>query len=177
MLKCLAFFPGVDRSVGGYEGLMAAQQCLPNNETRDKFAAEYSVLGTIWEALSPDPCLSAYAKDFKWLTQVYESVKPVSGNGRLLWHRLGAKTIELINENVHVEAVRDDIEALVLDAEVLDSILKDAEPRKKARGGRDQADRPPPQARRQSQVQGTGRAAGKDPRETRARACSTAWSS
>ncbi|WP_294220944.1 type I restriction endonuclease subunit R [Prosthecobacter sp.] len=131
--KCLAFFPGVDRTIGGYEGLMAAQQCLPNNATRDKFAAEYSVLGTIWEALSPDPCLSAYAKDYKWLTQVYESVKPVSGNGRLLWHRLGAKTIELINENVHVEAVRDDIEALVLDADVLDSILKDANPSKKAR--------------------------------------------
>ena len=130
--KCLAFFPNVDRSVGGYEGLMAAQQCLPDNATRDKFAAEYSVLGTIWEALSPDPCLSGYEKDFKWLTQVYESVKPVSGNGRLLWHRLGAKTIDLINQNVHVEAVRDDIEALVLDADVLDSILKDANPGKKA---------------------------------------------
>jgi type I restriction enzyme R subunit len=131
--KCLAFFPNVDRSVGGYEGLMAAQQCLPDNATRDKFAAEYSVLGTIWEALSPDPCLSAYAKDYKWLTQVYESVKPVSGNGKLLWHRLGAKTIELINENVHVEAVRDDIEALVLDADILDGILQDANPGKKAR--------------------------------------------
>jgi type I restriction enzyme R subunit len=131
--KCLAFFPHVDRSVGGYEGLMAAQQCLPNNEVRDKFAGEHTVLGTIWEALSPDPCLGAYAKDYKWLTQVYESVKPVSGNGKLLWHRLGAKTIELINENVHVEAVRDDIDALVLDADVLESILKDANPGKKAR--------------------------------------------
>jgi type I restriction enzyme R subunit len=133
MQKCLAFFPNVDRSVGGYEGLMEAQQHLPNNETRDKFAGEYSVLGTIWEALSPDPCLGPYSKDYKWLTQVYESVKPVSGNGKLLWHRLGAKTIELINQNVHVEAVRDDIEALVLDADVLDSILNDANPAKKAR--------------------------------------------
>jgi type I restriction enzyme, R subunit len=51
-----------------------------------------------------------------------------SGNGKLLWHRLGAKTIELINENVHVEAVRDDIEALVLDADVLESILKRRQP-------------------------------------------------
>jgi type I restriction enzyme R subunit len=118
--------------VGGYEGLMEAQQRLPDNATRDKFAGQYSVLGTIWEALSPDPCLSAYEKDYRWLTQVYESVKPVSGNGKLLWHRLGAKTIELINANVHVEAVRDDIEALVLDAEVLDGILKDANPGKKA---------------------------------------------
>jgi type I restriction enzyme R subunit len=131
--KCLGYFPNVDRSVGGYEGLMEAQQYLPDNATRDKFAGDYSVLGTIWEALSPDTCLSAYGSDYKWLTQVYESVKPVSGSGKLLWHRLGAKTIELINENVHVEAVRDDIEALVLDADVLDGILKDANPGKKAR--------------------------------------------
>jgi len=133
ILKCLTFFPGVDRRIGGYEGLIAAQQCLPNNGVRDKFAGEYTVLGNIWEALSPDPCLNAYEVDFKWLTQVYESVKPVSGNGRLLWHRLGAKTIELINENVHVETVRDDLEALVLDAEVLDSILQSTEPGKKAK--------------------------------------------
>jgi type I restriction enzyme R subunit len=131
--KCLAFFPGLDRSVGGYEGLVVAQQYLPNNEVRDKFAAEYSVLGTIWEALSPDPVLSPYEKDYRWLTQVYESVKPPSGNGRLLWHALGAKTVELINENVHVESVRDDVETLVMDAQVLEEILRDAEPDKKAR--------------------------------------------
>ena len=131
--KCLAFFAGVDRTVGGYEGLMAAQQCLPNNEVRDKFAADYSVLGTIWEALSPDPVLNPYEQDYRWLTQVYESVKPPSGNGRLLWHALGAKTVELINENVHVESVRDDVDALVMDAEVLEDILKTTDPVKKGK--------------------------------------------
>lgn len=60
-------------------------------------------------------------------------MKPPSGNGKLLWHRLGAKTIDLINRNVHLEEVRDDIVALVLDAEVLDSILNDANPEKKAK--------------------------------------------
>jgi len=133
MQKCLAFFVGVDRNVGGYEGLMAAQQKLPNNEVRDKFAAEYSVIGNIWEALSPDPVLSPYEKDYRWLTQVYESVKPPSGNGKLLWHALGAKTVELINENVHVESVRDDIETLVLDAQVLEEILEAADPAKRGR--------------------------------------------
>jgi type I restriction enzyme R subunit len=131
--QCLAFFAGVDRTVGGYEGLMAAQQCLPNNEVRDKFAAQYSVLGTIWEALSPDPVLNPYEKDYRWLTQVYESVKPPSGNGRLLWHALGAKTVELINENVHVESVRDDVDALVMDAEVLEDILKTTDPVRKGK--------------------------------------------
>jgi len=133
MQKCLSFFPGVDRTVGGYEGLMAAQQCLPNNDVRDKFAAEYTVLGNIWEALSPDACLSPYQTDYRWLTQVYESVKPPSGNGKLLWHALGAKTIELINENVHVESVRDDIETLVLDAQVLEDFLKDRDPEKRGK--------------------------------------------
>ena len=131
--NCLGFFPGVDRTIGGYEGLMAAQQCLPNNDVRDKFAAECSVLQRVWEALSPDPVLSPYSKEYRWLTQVYESVKPSSGNGRLLWHALGAKTVELINENVHVESVHDEVEALVMDAEVLEEILKNSEPEKKAR--------------------------------------------
>jgi type I restriction enzyme R subunit len=131
--KCLAFFPGVDRTVGGYEGLMAAQQCLPNNDVRDKFAAEYSVLGNIWEALSPDPILSPYEKDYRWLTQVYESVKPPSGNGKLLWHALGAKTVDLINENIHVESVRDDVETLVMDAQVLEEILESADPERKGK--------------------------------------------
>ena len=112
---------------------MAAQQCLPNNEARDKFAANYIVLGTIWEALSPDPCLSAWERDYRWLTQVYESVKPPSGSGKLLWHALGAKTVALINENVHLESVRDDVETLVLDVQVLQEILADKEPEKRGK--------------------------------------------
>jgi len=131
--RCLAFFPGVDRTVGGYEGLIAAQDCLPDNETRDKFAAEYSVLSRLWEALSPDPCLGLYEKDYKWLTQVYESVKPPSGNGKLLWHALGAKTIELVHENVHLETVRDDLDTLVMDAEVLEGLLDAKDPDKKSK--------------------------------------------
>jgi type I restriction enzyme R subunit len=131
--NCLALFPSVDRTISGYEGLMAAQQCLPNNDARDKFAAAYSVLGIIWEALSPDPCLSSYESDYQWLTMVYESIKPPSGNGRLLWHALGAKTIEIINQNVHVESIHDDLETLVLDAQVLNDILSDIDPGKRAR--------------------------------------------
>jgi len=133
MQTCLAFFPNVDRTVSGYEGLMSAQECLPNNEVRDKYASQYTILGVIWEALSPDPCLSPYETDYRWLTQVYESVRPPSGNGKLLWHALGPKTIELINQNVHLDSVRDDVETLVLDAQMLEEILKDKNPKERAR--------------------------------------------
>jgi len=131
--KCLDHFPGVDRTAGGYEGLEAAQGCLPNNPARDAFAADYIVLARLWEALSPDPCLSKYEADYRWLTHVYESVKPVSGNGKLLWHALGAKTIELIHEHTHLEMVRDDLDTLVMDAEVLEELLGAKDSDKKAK--------------------------------------------
>lgn len=60
-------------------------------------------------------------------------MKPPSGNGKLLWHALGAKTIELINENVRVESVRDDIEALVMDAQVIEDFLKNNDPAKRGK--------------------------------------------
>ena len=133
MQKCLDFFPGVDRTVAGYEGLMAAQSCLPDNDARDRFAEAYSYLSRHWEALAPDPVLAPYRDDYIWLTQVYESVQPPGGQGKLLWHALGAKTVELIQENVHVEVVRDDLDTLVMDADVLEALLTDPEPAKKAK--------------------------------------------
>lgn len=131
--KCLEYFAGVDRSLTGYEGLIAAQDCLPNNDRRDAFASDFSILSRIWEALSPDPILTSYEKDYRWLAQVYESLKPSTGTGRLLWHRLGAKTIELIHQNVHVDAVRDDLDTLVMDAGLLEAVLGNPDPEKKAK--------------------------------------------
>lgn len=128
--KCLAFFAGCDRSLQGYEGLIAAQQCLPNNAVRDNFAAEYSVLNKIWEALSPDTVLGPFEKDYRWLSQVYQSVQPSSGHGKLIWHSLGAKTIELIHQNIRVEGVRDDLDTLVLDADLLEAVLSNPDPKK-----------------------------------------------
>ena len=133
MQKCLAYFPGVDRTVSGYEGLIAAQDCLPNNDVRDAFAADYSYLGKLWEALSPDPALQQHETDYRWLSQVYVSVQPTTGQGKLIWHALGAKTIELIHENVHVETVRDDLDEIVVDAELLEAVLGSPDPKKKAK--------------------------------------------
>lgn len=131
--KCLEFFPGVDRSITGYEGLIAAQQCLPNNDVRDRFAANCSYLARLWEAISPDPMLGEYESDFRWILQVYESVKPVTQTGGLIWHRLGAKTQEIIRANIEVIEVKDDLETLVVDAELLEAVLGTPDPSKKAR--------------------------------------------
>jgi type I restriction enzyme R subunit len=133
MQKCLAYFPGVDRAVGGYEGLIAAQDCLPNNDVRDEFAADYSYLARLWEALSPDPILLPYETDYRWLSQVYLSVQPTTGEGQLVWHALGAKTLELIHQNMVVAAVRDDLDEIVLDTELLEAVLGTGDPKRKAK--------------------------------------------
>ena len=133
MATCLAYFDGLDRTVSGYEGLIAAQERLPNNETRDRFGTDFSFLSRLWEAISPDPALGAYETDYRWLSQVYESVKPSTGNGRLIWHALGPKTISLIHENIHVDEISDDLETLVLDADLLEAVLGSPDPKKKAK--------------------------------------------
>lgn len=76
--------------------------------------------------------LNPFVADYRWLTQVYASVQPTSGTGKLLWHVMGPKTLALIHEHVHVEEVRDDLDKLVLDAELLDAVLA-ADPKKKSR--------------------------------------------
>ena len=128
MTQCLRHFTGVNRAQAGWEGLLAAQQCLPDNERRDAFAADFSRLAVVWEAVSPNPVLTQYEDDFRWLAQVYESLKPPSGNGKLLWHALGPKTIELIYSNITVQAVRDDLEMFILDADAINELYEDPEP-------------------------------------------------
>lgn len=120
--KCLRYFPNVDRTKDGWEGLLLAQNCLPNNETKDQFAADFQVLNRAWNALSPDPFLNSYESDYKWLCKVFESVKPVSPVGRLLWTELGPKTMELIHNNMEVGEVKEEA-ALTLDAELLETLL------------------------------------------------------
>ena len=62
--KCLSYFMGVDRTLEGWEGLMAAQECLPTNDEKDQFGADYIVLNRAWNALSPDPALNALQTDY-----------------------------------------------------------------------------------------------------------------
>ena len=130
MQDALAHFVGVDRSLQGFEGLEAAQNAIGDNDKKDAFALDFKYLAKLWESLSPDSVLDEYNEDYKWLAQVYESVKPASDNiGKLLWLALGAQTTQLIHDNVHVGDVHN-LEEFVLDADVIESIFNNPDPRK-----------------------------------------------
>ena len=123
---CLDYFLGVDRTIYGFEGLQAAQEAIPTDEIKDKFAADFRVLSRAWEALSPDPCLNPFKKDYIWLSNVYESVKPVDNTGALIWAALGPKTMELVHDNLSVgtakEATEEDI--IELSPELVDFFIE-----------------------------------------------------
>lgn len=129
MNKCLEYFIGVDRTVEGWEGLMAAQQCLPTNKEKDEFGAHYRVVNRAFNALSPDPFLDEYRYDYRWLSKVYESIRPVDNRGQLIWASVGAKTMELVHENITVEDVHEasDSDILELDADLIDDFIQGRE--------------------------------------------------
>jgi type I restriction enzyme R subunit len=124
MGKCLSYFVGVDRTVSGWEGLIAAQESLPANKEKDAFGADYRVLSRAWEALSPDSFLNPYKSDYVWLSKVYESVKPVTQIGGLIWAAFGAKTLEIVHQNIEVDAPPDVTEMLELDADLIDEFFE-----------------------------------------------------
>lgn len=129
MQTTLAHFASVDRTLGGFEGLEAAQNAINTDEKKDAFARDYKYLSKIWESLSPDNILDLYNADYKWLSQVFESVRPAADNiGKLLWFSLGAQTTKLIHENIHVGAVHQ-LDEFVLDADVIEEIFNNPDPK------------------------------------------------
>ena len=119
----MARFEGVDRASSGFEQLYAAQERLPDHESRDAFAADFLRAQGLFEFLWPDTAIRPYEADYKWLARIYKSVAPTDAASKLLWQRLGVKTAELIHE--HVSDVRIDsgrLETVAVDAEVFEAL-------------------------------------------------------
>ncbi len=130
MEDALKHFKGVDRTIVGFEGLEAAQNAINTNEKKDAFARDFKFLSKLWESLSPDKFLDLYNNDYRWLAQVYQSVKPSSDDvGKLLWLTLGAQTTKLIHENIHVGDIHS-IDEFILDDNVVDDIFNNPNPKK-----------------------------------------------
>jgi len=129
MKDALAHFDGVDRELDGFEGLEAAQDAINTDQKKDAFAKDYKYLSKLWESLSPDRILDLYTQDYKWLSQVFESVKPASDNiGKLLWFSLGAQTTQLIHDHITVGKVHA-LDGVELDADLIENIFNNPDPK------------------------------------------------
>ena len=132
MDECLRFFPGVDRTLGDWEGLQAAHQCLRDEEVKTEFAKYFSRLSRAWDIVSPNKFLDPYQEDYSWLAGVYQSIRPVSPGSSLIWTLLGAKTIEIIHNSIDAINIGTPLEDLVINADVLTQAITESEAKKKS---------------------------------------------
>lgn len=132
MDECLRFFPGVDRTLGAWEGLQAAQQCLRNEEVKTDFAKHFARLSRAWEIVSPDKSLDPYQDDYSWMAGVYQSIRPISNGPSLIWTLLGAKTIEVIHNSIDSINIGTPLEDLVVNADIINQAITEAEAKKRS---------------------------------------------
>lgn len=79
----------------------------------------------LFELLWPDEDLKPIRDDYRWLAKVYQSIQPAVTPDALLWHRLGAKTLALIDEHiVRVDVRGAGVERVTMDEETLDALRK-----------------------------------------------------
>ena len=131
MDECLRFFPGVDRTLGNWEGLQAAQQCLKEESVKTDFAKHFVRLSRAWEIVSPDKSLDQYQADYSWIAGVYQSIRPITSGPSLIWTLLGAKTIEIIHNSIDSINIGTPLEDLVVNAEIIDQAITEAEAKKR----------------------------------------------
>lgn len=132
-------FAGIDRTSGGFEALEAAHERVPDGRARDRFAVQFGLVQGIWEAVWPHEGLEPHRDDYKWLSKVYASIMPADTTRDLLWHRIGAKTLQLVHGHIGDVSVQDSgVNAVIadegtiqrlLDAGVIDTDEEDGESR------------------------------------------------
>ena len=123
IVSTLARFDGIDRTDSSFEALQAALQAMPDQETRDAYAKDFTALATLWEFLEPHEVLTTYSADYKWLAQIYEASRPSKPSDSLLWHRLGPKTIALVHSAMSDIAVTGSgLEEVIVDPDAIEAI-------------------------------------------------------
>jgi len=112
-------FDGIDRSSSSFAALMAAQERLADEESRNAFAREFLTAQALYEFLDPDTSLTPEQRaEYRWVAKVYQWVQPALTPDALLWKRLGNKTHELIAEHIgKVEVGKGGPKSIVLDEE------------------------------------------------------------
>ena len=119
----LDIFDGIDLSDSSFASLSEARERLQNEANRDEFIKGFISVQTIWEFLDPHKTLDKYRPEYRWLAQVYETIKPSGSSTQILWDKLGQKTIDLIHTNTSgVKVSGNSLQSLTIDPTYLASV-------------------------------------------------------
>ena len=119
----LGIFVGINRSDSSFAAMKEARDRLKNEAYRDEFIDGLISIQTIWEFLDPHQTLDKYRQEYRWLAQVYETIKPSGSSTQILWDKLGQKTIDLIHTNTSgVKVSGNSLQSLTIDPTYLASV-------------------------------------------------------
>jgi type I restriction enzyme R subunit len=125
LAECMSRFDGIDLTEMGFKSLMDAQQRLSTLEEREQFARQFLKVQALFELLWPDEDLRPIRAPYRWLAKIYRSIQPALTPDALLWHRLGAKTLALIDQHIVEVEVRDrGVERITVDEETIEALRK-----------------------------------------------------
>jgi type I restriction enzyme, R subunit len=136
-----SYFVNLDKSLEGWEMLLASQECLTGSERitgsmdnsiksiirKESFATDFVILNKFWNKLHPRYTTPEQVKEYRFLAQIYSSIGSSTGGNMRIWKKLGPKTEKLIQDNIDI-TLRDDSKILVMDDELIRKIKKGLEP-------------------------------------------------
>jgi type I restriction enzyme R subunit len=116
-------FAGIDHTNVTTQTLMDAQARFNDENDQQEFAAQFQLLEGVWEAAWPHDRLRPLKPVYRFISQVYASITPIDMQASLLWHRLGAKTLELVHSHMSNINVRADKDVIVADASTIQRLI------------------------------------------------------
>ena len=136
-----SYFVDLDKSLEGWEMLLASQECLKNLKRitgniddsiksiirKESFATDFVILNKFWNILHPRYTTPDQVKEYRFLAQIYSSIGNSTGGNMKIWKKLGPKTEKLIQDNIDV-TLRDDSKILVMGDELVRKIKEGFQP-------------------------------------------------
>ena len=97
-------FSGIDRSDTSFAALMAAQERIVGDDAATRSPLDFLHVQGLWEFLDPSPVTTAHRPTTAGSPRSMSPCSPTGTSDALLWHRLGAKTLDLVHG--HITEVR-----------------------------------------------------------------------
>ncbi len=111
-------FSQIDLALPLLDQIFAALDIINSDEMRQEFAQEFMYCQGLFEFLYPNLRLKPHEERYRFLARVYVALQKSNFASSVLWHRLGAKTMAIVHEN---------ITGITIDSTALDKVPLDAE--------------------------------------------------
>jgi type I restriction enzyme R subunit len=106
------------------ESLLQALRVFEDKKRALEFKAKFLELKRLYEAISPDPFLVKYLKDYEWLIKINAAYNRFYNRRETILEEYGEKTKRLIKEKLLVKKIEKDVPILKIDEDYLDKLEK-----------------------------------------------------